>query len=213
MEGAKARISSSTAFILYGVLLGFLFIFFVAGLYVGKNHFVQADVAPRQELPAELGLKGEVEPLVDFYRELSTPAEESEPEKEVGRAGGPEESELDQIREGTGEAAEILPAQNRGNTAGSRPATESTSEPAAPVSEGSLYTIQAGAHTTREEARQVQIRLEAAGFDARIQPPSGPADRYFRVWVGEFSSIDESEALEAKLKSAGFHTYVRRIFP
>ncbi len=55
------------------------------------------------------------------------------------------------------------------------------------------------------------LRLEAKGFSARIQPPTPElGDRFYRVWVGEFDTIEEARAKEAEVKSAGFLTYVRK---
>jgi len=73
-------------------------------------------------------------------------------------------------------------------------------------------TIQVAAHSTREEAEQHLIRLSAKGFEGRIRTPdTSKGDKYFRVWVGEFSTNDEAESFAAQLQEEGFHTYIRRI--
>lgn len=77
---------------------------------------------------------------------------------------------------------------------------------------GVVYTIQIGAHSTEEEARELLIKLQARDFHGRIRSPlASERPKYFRVWVGEFDSMQEALALETRLKEAGFYTYVRRV--
>ena len=75
----------------------------------------------------------------------------------------------------------------------------------------SSLTIQVAAHSSREEAEQLITRLNAKGFDGRIREPDiASGDKYFRVWVGNFSSSTDAESHAALLKEEGFHTYIRK---
>ena len=84
---------------------------------------------------------------------------------------------------------------------------EATTAPA-----GVVYTIQIGAHSTEAEARHLLMKLKAKDFSGQIRSPSGSEEpRYFRVWVGEFASMEEAQPVETQLKDAGFYTYIRRV--
>ena len=115
-------------------------------------------------------------------------------------------------------ASDAVPAGSRSKPAvQSEPSSRTSSEtvrqePDAARSPGQTrYTIQVAAHSKREEAEQTLLRLEDKQFIGRIRPPQGPGDSYFRVWVGDFGSREESRAMEDQLKEAGFLTYLRKI--
>jgi cell division septation protein DedD len=87
---------------------------------------------------------------------------------------------------------------------------ETVEEP--PTLPGVMYTIQIGAHSTEAEAKQLLMKLEAKNFTGRIEKPDGDEQpRYFRVWVGEFRTLEEAGSLVTQLKEAGFYTYIRRV--
>ena len=100
------------------------------------------------------------------------------------------------------------------------PPRESFAEPALPYSQltekervlkENSYTIQVAALKSVAEARSEVKRLLSKGYDARVAGP-GLKGGYFKVWVGEYRSEEETKEMEAKLEEAGFSTYVRKIY-
>lgn len=178
----RPRLSFGEAVHVYLLVLAFAGVLYLIGLFVGKNY---QGVTPSD---AEI-VKATMEPVEDlstqmeFYEQLSDGPTVKAPEN---RPSGGDELEA---------------------------ASEETSEvgvAAAPA--GIMYTIQLGAHSTEEEARQLLMKLEAKNFSGRIRGPSGNEQPgYFRVWVGEFSAMEAARPMEAQLKEAGFYTYIRRV--
>jgi hypothetical protein len=167
---------------LYGVVLGVLFIFYLMGLFLGKNQFVEA--RPKDaSLPIADTLLEDVEPELDFYQRLM----------------GPSLTESDQ------------PSSEDASSAVSEPLQESptASEPSATLL-FDVYTVQVGAFAAEVEARQILIRLEAKGYSSLLMPPSD-SDPYYRVSVGEFATDQEALGMEEELSKDGFLTYTKRI--
>ncbi len=127
------------------------------------------------------------------------------------------------------EAVELREEQNlRGGRADSPveempdetlPPSESSAGPVLPSSQSTekervlkenSYTIQVAALKNVAEARSEVKRLLSKGYDARVAGPGSKGD-YFKVWVGDYPSEEETKKMEAKLKEAGFSTYVRKI--
>ena len=179
------KLSSKQALTLYGLVVTFVFVAFVLGLLIGTGSVERVDVRPADSSyePVE-----DLDAPLDFYDELSKPVEDSKRNEPVV------------ILEG-------------GSQATKEPAATRESEEAAPVEESGeeQFTIQVGAHSTREEADQLLLRLGTKDFEGRIREPDTVNGKtYYRVWVGEFSSIAEAEKTAARLKEEGFHTYIRK---
>ena len=168
---------------LYGVLVGFIFIFYLLGLFIGKNQFVEASTndtnLPLSETPVQ-----DLKPELDFYQRVTVP-EDAEEEN------GPFE-EVSPISE------EI-----------SREETSATVEDTKP-SPLNAYTIQVGAFTRKVDARQSLVRLEAKGHSAIVRNSTGE-DPYYRVWVGEFETPQQAAEMNELLRQDGFLTYIRKI--
>ena len=66
------------------------------------------------------------------------------------------------------------------------------------------YSVQVGAFRNEEYARNLQEELMEMNFPARIEMGDG----YYRVRVGNFTTIDEASNLERRLKRAGYQTII-----
>ena len=168
---------------LYSVLVGFIFIFFLLGLVIGKYQFVEASTndtnLPLSETPVK-----DLKPELDFYHRVTVP-EDAEEEN------GPVE--------------EVSPVSEEI----SREETATTIEDSNP-SPLSAYTIQVGALTRKVDARQLLVRLEAKGHSANVRNSTGE-DPYYRVWVGQFKTPQQAAETNESLRQEGFSTYIRKI--
>lgn len=79
-----------------------------------------------------------------------------------------------------------------------------TIEPEKPVSDGTLYRVQVGAYSKRENADNQLKAVKAKGFDAFIVQVDG----LYKVQVGAYSVKANAEAQLAKVKAAGFDAFI-----
>jgi cell division septation protein DedD len=178
---------------LYGLIIGLVLVCYLVGLLVGRNYFVEtveaepaAVIEPAPDLettPAEP--TEDLKSQLDFYEDLSRPLDQKETSRILDR---------DEAAKPARKIEAIVVTAPRPSTAQSKG-----------------YTVQVGALSKQEEANQVLLRLQAKGFEGRIRGPQpSDVDRYFRVWVGEFPTMQEARSLEAQLKEKGFPTYVKK---
>ncbi|MEE8350508.1 MAG: SPOR domain-containing protein [Acidobacteriota bacterium] len=178
----ERKLKPRDAMRLYGVALGVLFLFYLMGLFLGRNQFVEA--RPKEAaLAVEDSSLESRPPDLDFYRTLTGPSlaesDRAVSPEAVSGASLPEEENLM-----SGEPSAILPLE--------------------------VYTVQVGAFTAQVDARQILIRLEARGYSSVLMSPS-ETDPFYRVSVGEFSTNQEALRMEDKLGKDGFLTYVKKI--
>jgi len=168
---------------LYGVLVGFIFIFYLLGLVIGKNQFVEASTnetnLPLSETPVQ-----DLKPELDFYQRVTVPEDAEE-----------ENGPFEEVSPGSEEI--------------SREEMSATVEDSKP-SPLSAYTIQVGALTRKVDARQLLVRLEAKGHSAIVRNSTGE-DPYYRVWVGRFKTPQQAAEMNELLRQEGFSTYIRKI--
>lgn len=69
------------------------------------------------------------------------------------------------------------------------------------LAEGSI-TLQAGAFKQVAEAEKLQAKLAQYGIDAKIQRLSLEDETYYRVRIGPIATVEELEAVRAKLAEA-----------
>ncbi len=179
----RTRLSPARSFALYGIVVGFVFLFYVLGLLVGKTYFLDAktvsDAIPIVDSPLP-----EIESQLEFYQQVLMPNEDrdSPPEEPISLEGGQDVySEI--------------------NSPGSP-------EPSAA---GAIYTIQVGAFRSEEETSRIVIRLETQGYPNELRRPKPPEDPYYRVWVGRFGQHEEARQMLSRLQEDGFHTFIKRI--
>jgi cell division protein FtsN len=186
--------------LLYLVILACVAGLFLIGLELGRNRLIGGKAEPGQAAVGNPGRSEAVEEgPVEVFKNLtpSTPA----PPTETSEAPGSSETSSDKppVEEPTRTSS---PEKAKPESSGTLPESKQG---------GTHYTIQVAAHSSEQEAQQTLLRLEAKGFSARIQPPIPRlGDRFYRVWVGEFDSIEEARSKEAEVKAAGFLTYVRK---
>lgn len=77
-------------------------------------------------------------------------------------------------------------------------------EPEKPASDGTLYRVQVGAYSKKENADNQLKAVKAKGFDAFITQ----VDRLYKVQVGAYSVKANAEAQLAKVKAAGFDAFI-----
>ena len=80
----------------------------------------------------------------------------------------------------------------------------STTEPEKPVVSGTLYRVQVGAYSKKENADNQLKAVKAKGFDAFITQVDG----LYKVQVGAYSVKANAEAQLAKVKTAGFDAFI-----
>lgn len=79
-----------------------------------------------------------------------------------------------------------------------------TTEPEKPASNGTLYRVQVGAYSKRENADNQLKAVKAKGFDAFITQVDG----LYKVQAGAYSVKANAEAQLAKVKAAGFDAFI-----
>ncbi|HLV00169.1 MAG TPA: SPOR domain-containing protein [Acidobacteriota bacterium] len=224
----KAKLSPRQAFTLYGVILGFVFAFYLIGLLIGRNYVGETAELSLPESVSEP--VPDVAPMLDFYQQLerretvsggSRKSESTETSQSGSEPSGPQESSEDE-RIPDNNRSEIKSSESWAEEPGSFVSqTENQTENhdqtdesvVAPSDEPEArYTVQIGAFSTEQEARQVLLRLEAKSFPARLQAPRpGESPPYYRVWVGAFASPLEARRLEEQLKAESFPTYLKKL--
>jgi cell division septation protein DedD len=178
----KGKLDPRDTMRLYGVVLGVLFLFYLLGLFLGRNQIMEA--RPKEvSLPMADTALADIEPGLDFYQRLM----------------GPSVTESDPLV-----SEDVLPAVSV--QLGESPTTAEQSGALA----FDVYTVQVGAFTAEIDARQILIRLEARGHASVLMNPSA-SDPYYRVYVGEFATDLEALAMEEKLRKDGFLTYIKKI--
>ncbi len=180
-EILESRLKPRDTMRLYGVVLGVLFLFYLLGLFLGRNLFLEARHQeagiPMGQTPLE-----DIKPELDFYEGLIGPLVKP-PDSSVS------EDKIPAVPE---------PLEK-----------SSTAEPSTALV-ADAYTVQVGAFTAEVDARQILIRLEAKGYASLLMSPSD-SDPYYRVSVGEFATDQEALGMEEELRRDGFHTYLKRI--
>jgi cell division protein FtsN len=199
----KPRFRPREALVLYLVLLVCVAVLFLVGLELGRDRMTAASAQPRESVPTPSGSSADPgEGSVEVYGNLA--------------ARTPSTSEPAPSAETPAEVPQVIRASD-GQTPKpvSEPSEPQESPPPVktePKGHSAGYTIQVAAHSSRQEAEQTLLRLEAKGFTGRIQAPkAGTGDRFYRVWVGEFETLEQARVQEAEVKAAGFLTYVRKI--
>jgi hypothetical protein len=79
-----------------------------------------------------------------------------------------------------------------------------TTEPEKPAASGTLYRVQVGAYSKKENADNQLKAVKARGFDAFITQVDG----LYKVQVGAYSVKANAEAQLAKVKAAGFDAFI-----
>jgi hypothetical protein len=69
---------------------------------------------------------------------------------------------------------------------------------------GTLYRVQAGAYSKKENADTQLAKIKAAGFDAFMVQ----ADGLYKIQVGAYSVKANAESMLAKMKAAGFDAFI-----
>lgn len=82
------------------------------------------------------------------------------------------------------------------NSASTSTPTQSTSN--------TLYRVQTGAYSNKENAEKQLAKVKAAGFDTYMVQ----VGNLYKIQVGAYSKIENANAMAAKLKAAGFDTYI-----
>lgn len=77
-------------------------------------------------------------------------------------------------------------------------------EPEKPASDGTLYRVQVGAYSKKENADNQLKAVKAKGFDAFITQVDG----LYKVQVGAYGVKANAEAQLAKVKAAGFDAFI-----
>ncbi len=188
----KPHLTIGQSFALYGIVLAFVFLFFLLGLTIGHN--ASEELHPQAEaVKLPTAPVPDVQSDLDFYQRIMAPAkgeEEPAPPKATPPAKPPEM---------------VIESDPVDAPAVSPPAKAKANRDSGPIT----YTIQVGALATEQDARALLTRLEGRGFSGILKRPQAGGDQYFRVWVGEFRTSEDAEVTAKRLKAQGFLTYVR----
>ena len=161
------------AFVVFIVICG---AFFVFGYATGKR---QGEIAAVSSLNGT-GLSGELASAT-----------------ETGEAiNGDEMQDLQwyqSVNNGRKEPVGVSPVKSSGTT------TRSATGSAPSVS----YSIQLGAFSTRQRAKDLADEVQSKGFESRVEGPSGSKQLYI-VKVGRFKSREEGLSVQLNLKKNGY---------
>jgi cell division septation protein DedD len=100
-------------------------------------------------------------------------------------------------RQSSGIASAVPPVQNP------PPARESSASSSASTEQTGAYSVQVGAFSTVEKARQVQSELMARGYDARVLTGT-----LFRVRIGRYPSRDRADEALERMRGSGIQGFV-----
>lgn len=209
----KRQDQSRRTFALYGVVLVFVFGFFFLGLWIGEGFVSRqesrasaASIDPSRQPPAPSA------PIVDVVARSEGTSESVVPDPPRHREGSQETAVREEQQKPDETATAVAePEQLTEESVAEGPAVDD--QEAVPVkTPAGGYTIQVGAYSTVQEANQLLVKLKAEGFEGRVRVPAvGEANRYYRVWCGEYASLQDARPTEDRLKLQGFNTYTRRI--
>lgn len=76
--------------------------------------------------------------------------------------------------------------------------------PAPSTDSKTLYRVQTGAFSKKDNATALASKLKTAGFDTYIVQ----SDNLYKVQVGAYSKKENADAMAAKLKAAGYDTFI-----
>ena len=177
----KPKLSFNESSALYGVVLSFILLFYLLGLFIGRSHFVEAK-------PSKEGFSLLDEPVKDPKSDLGFY------DRVMGSPDTEQNTPIDAL------------------SPPSRQGEEQSGESSVTVEKQFLevYTVQVGAFTSRKEAHQTLVRLEARGYSGVLRPPAGQ-DPHYRVGVGEYGTDRDAMATETLLRKDGFLTYIKKI--
>jgi cell division septation protein DedD len=176
---------------LFGVILVCFFLVFLLGVWVGKGF---------SSGPLELKRAATDEPdstldrsQLGFYQDLV-------------------QRDRPQIPEAEEDVSMDTNAENQPQTTlppSSADFDPSVSEPSQVIPTDRPFTVQVSAVESRDEARQVLLRLQAKGYAPDFIEP-GDENGFYRLWVGEFPSKEAAREMENRLKVDQFPTYIRQ---
>lgn len=200
----KPRFRPREAFLLYAILLACVAVLFMVGLELGRDRMLAGTTTPDRAAAESEDSPRAGQGPVEVFGDLSSKEGTTSPDEAATSSTEPEAAATELAAASGTSVTRETPTAEPVEPAGS-PSREAEKQGVAD------YTIQVAAHSSREEAQQTLIRLEAKGFEARIQPPTEQlGDHYYRVWVGAFDSIEQARTRETELKAAGFLTYIRK---
>lgn len=188
----RTKLSPRQVFALYGILFFAVFSAYVLGLFFGKNYFVEmrSSVAGAAPAPAPVS---DVKTQLEFYQQLMGDLGVDPVRRQPDRL--PEED----LEEPVADATDPFPPPGDFLFQ-----DELQAEPPPADSDG--FTVQVGAFSTPGEARQLSLRLQARGHSPEVQHEG----LFYRVWVGDHSTLEEARLAEQRLRQEGFPTYLRR---
>jgi cell division septation protein DedD len=144
----KVKLRLPEAAALYGLVLTFIFVFFLLGLFIGKSPLVEAkpkvENIPVMDVPVQ-----DVKPQLEFYDRLMEPAE---------MQTVPGFSEAEATAQTEDSSPELVGEEERVPS--------------------DVYTVQVGALTVEEDASRMLLRLTAKGYSAQLRTPSAEDHYY-----------------------------------
>lgn len=146
---------------------------------------------PTQPASQPQAQPAEAKPLES--KPTATPAGETKPDKPVVKEAVKPEKNAKQIEKKADEV-EKIPAKPE-----PRPEIKSAQKPDAAFASKGFY-LQLGAFGSEINARQLQEKVQAAGFKVGLSGGNGQ----FRVRVGPIAEHDKALEMQAKLKAKGF---------
>lgn len=164
----KGRLNPRETTALYAVVLGVLFLFYLLGLFLGKDHFVEANPrdgsVPLADTPVE-----DLTPELDFYQRLMGP---SVPERETPLSKDSMESSAEPVKESEISSSGIYTVQVGAFTAEidtrqiliRLEAKGYASNVGRPSAEDPYYRVWVGEFKTAQEAEHMEALLRKDGF-------------------------------------------------
>ncbi len=138
-------------------------------------------------------------PLTETKKTETKPQEETKPE-EAQKTETTETQETPPVKK---------PAQAQtASTATAETTTPPAETPEPTKSSSSVYRIQLGAFSTRENAQNLISDLKNKGFEGTVIPTKKDGKDYFRVQVGAYKNKESAEQIADDLKQKGYPVFI-----
>jgi cell division protein FtsN len=207
-SGYELVLDNRRLIVAFAVLIFLFGCFFVIGFMEGKRQGFQAGSQSAAESPAKAV---PTNTPVASETPSSSSESEAEPKKEQS-----DERPLEWYKNvsGKGEKPEIAPAPVVSSATPKKPAPKPAVEPVtkppekATVSAPASYTVQVGAFRQQKQVDVKAELLRSKGFDCRIEPPASE-DGLYLLKVGKFKSRADAVAMQLRLKSSGFSSFIK----
>lgn len=169
----KAKLSAIQAFSLYGLVLGFIFLFYVSGLFMGRNYFLPA-AQSNENTPVNSVPVPDVKPDLDNLNQLIAPpqgqSQLKEPTDESGQTANVETEPPAPTEIFTIQVIATISEPEARQTLLRLEAKGFSSRLVEPApGKDRYYRVEVGEFAVMVEAQEMEARLKESGFPTFIK--------------------------------------------